>query len=113
GGHREGVLDIALVEDHAPQQLLDRAGIAAPALEGVHLDLGQSQQVVGEKAADWPGDAGDQNTDGHARVSFSVVEAFSRSSGIFVLVGSILECRKVGMYEIFASIRANCEWRSH
>lgn len=61
-GDRKGIFDVALVEGDPPIEMLDRAGVAAPALKAVHLDAGNGQQVVGERAADRPCDASDQNT---------------------------------------------------
>src|SRR5205807_339062 len=45
---RVAVLDVALVQHEPPEQMVDRSGIAAPALERMDLQVGQRQQVVGE-----------------------------------------------------------------
>jgi hypothetical protein len=60
-GYRERILDITLVEHNPPIEMLDWACVAAPALEAVDLDLGLRQQVIGQEAADRPGDASDEN----------------------------------------------------
>lgn len=49
------------MEGDASVEVLDGAGVAAPAFEGVDFDVGDGQQVFCEATADWSGDSCDED----------------------------------------------------